>query len=172
MKSKMMLLLLAGAALGGLLSRSTAQDPPAPAVVGPVASTKARHLVLRLRPGQDLRKELLRVVEQERLEAAAVVTCVGSLTKVTLRYANQPQGTPLEGHHLEIVSLVGTLSTRGSHLHLSVSDETGRTIGGHLMDGSAVYTTAEVVLVELDDLRFTREKDPVSTYHELAVERR
>lgn len=168
MKSKELALLVAVTlALGPAL----AQEAPA-AIVGPVVSTRARHLALRLRPGQDLKKELLAVVAREKLEAAAVVTCVGSLTKVTLRYANQPGGTPLEGHHLEIVSLVGTLSSRGAHLHLSVSDETGKTTGGHLMDGSSVYTTAEIVLVELDDVRFTREKDPVSTYDELAFERR
>ena len=148
----------------------TAQDPVT--IVGPIESTKGRLLALRLRPGQDLRKELLRVVEQEKLDAAAIVTCVGSLTKVTLRFANQPEGTPIEGHHLEIVSLVGTLGRAGSHLLLSVSDETGKTVGGHLLEGSAVYTTAEVVLQVLDDVRFLRAHDDLSTYDELVFERR
>lgn len=147
-----------------------AQDPVK--LVGPIESTKSRLLALRLRPGQDLRTELLRVVEQERLEAAAIVTCVGSLTKVTLRFANQPEGTVIEGHHLEIVSLVGTLGRAGSHLHLSVSDETGKTLGGHLLEGSAVYTTAELVLQVLDDVRFLRAHDDLSTYDELVFERR
>lgn len=53
---------------------------------------------------------------------------------------------------------------------LSVSDAQGRTFGGHLVDGSSVYTTAEIVLVELDDLRFRRIVDPVTTYKELAIE--
>ncbi len=101
-----------------------------------------------------------------------VLTCVGSLDRATLRFANHKEGTALEGKHFEIVSLVGTLSTRGSHLHLSVSDETGRTIGGHLVEGSSVYTTAEVALVALDDLRFRREKDPDTTFEELVIERR
>ncbi|MGE0709606.1 MAG: PPC domain-containing DNA-binding protein [Planctomycetota bacterium] len=152
-----------------------AQDPPQeapakPAKTGPVASKRTRAIALRLRPGQDLLRELQAAVERERLEAAAVVTCVGSLTKVTLRYANQPKGTLIEGHHLEIVSLVGTLSTHGTHLHLSVSDERGNTLGGHLLEGSSVYTTAEIVLLACDDLRFVRELDPVSTYEELAIE--
>lgn len=162
------------AALAALALGVRAQDgaPPTRAAVGPVASVKARHLALRLRPGQDLRQELVKAIQAEGIEAAAVVTCVGSLTKVTLRYANQPEGTVLEGGHLEIVSLVGTLSTQGSHLHLAVSDESGRTSGGHLMDGSAVYTTAEVVLVALDDLSFRRERDPDTTYGELVIDRR
>lgn len=166
------LLLLAAAALALVSAPAPAQDGAARRVVGPVASTTSRTLVVRLRPGQDLRRELLRVVEQEGLEAAAVVTCVGSLTRATLRFANQPEATALEGQHLEIVSLVGTLSTHGSHLHLSISDEAGRTLGGHLLDGSAVYTTAEVVLLALDDLRFRREPDPETTFRELVIERR
>ena len=47
-----------------------------------------------------------------------------------------------------------------------------QTLSGHLLEGSAVYTTAEIVLVALDDLRFTRKPDPVTTYDELSVERR
>lgn len=161
------------AALGlSLASGPAPAQDPAPAAVGPVASTRSRAIALRLRPGQDLRRELLRVVQEQGLEAAAVVTCVGSLTRATLRFADQPEGTVIEGHHLEVVSLVGTLSTHGSHLHLSVSDEAGRTIGGHLLDGSSIYTTAEVVLLALDDLRFRRERDPETTYGELTIEPR
>jgi predicted DNA-binding protein with PD1-like motif len=67
------------------------------------------------------------------------------------------------------VSLVGTLSTNGSHLHLAVSDSTGRTIGGHLLDGCRVYTTAEIVLAELPQLDFRRETDATFGYQELVV---
>lgn len=155
--------------LAGLAGAALAQEEAGG--VGPAASARPRAIALRLRPGQDLRQELLRAVEREGLEAAAVVTCVGSLTRATLRFADRPEGTPLEGP-LEIVSLVGTLSTHGSHLHLAVSDGEGRTLGGHLLDGSAVYTTAEVVLLALDDLRFRRERDPATTYRELVIEPR
>jgi predicted DNA-binding protein with PD1-like motif len=159
---------LGAVALG--LARAQGEGPTS-RVVGPVAGAAPQVLALRLRPGADLRAELLRVTRERGLEAAWVSTCVGSLTKVTLRYADQPAGTTLEGH-FEIVSLVGTVSTHGSHLHLSVSDGEGRTIGGHLLDGSAVYTTAEVVLLSSPDLRFTRPKDEETTYGELSIETR
>lgn len=32
----------------------------------------------------------------------------------------------------EIVSLVGTIAVNGPHIHISLSDGTGTTIGGHL----------------------------------------
>ncbi len=131
-------------------------------------SSSLKTYALRLRPGDDLRQELLAFVRARHLRAGAVLTCVGSLTVATLRLANQEGPTAYRGH-FEIVSLVGTLSTNGSHLHLAVADSTGRTLGGHLLDGCRVYTTAEIVLGELPELEFRREIDPTFGYLELTV---
>ncbi|MDF7813174.1 PPC domain-containing DNA-binding protein [Hymenobacter sp. YC55] len=127
-----------------------------------------RTYALRLTPGQDLRQQLDAFVRQHQIRAGAMVTCVGSLTQATLRLANQENPTVYRGH-FEIVSLVGTLSTNGSHLHLAVSDSTGRTLGGHLLDGNLIYTTAEVVIGVLEQLDFRREPDPTYGYRELTV---
>lgn len=113
---------------------------------------------LRLKPGADLKGEIEAYIKQEKIEAGWISTCVGSLTVLQVRYANQPAADTLE-RHLEIVSLTGTVSINGSHLHISVSDSTGKTIGGHLMNGSKVYTTAEIVIGESLLHRFTREQD-------------
>jgi predicted DNA-binding protein with PD1-like motif len=124
---------------------------------------------LRLKPGDDLRQQLIAFVAAHHLEAGAVLTCVGSLTDVSLRLANQEAATHYHGH-FEIVSLVGTLSASGGgHLHLAVADSTGRTLGGHLLDGCRIYTTAEIVLGALPALRFVREPDPTFGYQELVV---
>ena len=125
----------------------------------------------RLKPGQDLRKELETYVRNQGIEAGWIATCVGSLTQAHLRYANQPEGTTVTGH-FEIVSLTGTVSTYGCHLHLSISDIRGRTIGGHLLENSIVYTTAEIVLGESKDLVFTREKDGTTPWDELQVQKK
>ncbi|WP_245764105.1 PPC domain-containing DNA-binding protein [Thermoflexibacter ruber] len=124
--------------------------------------------VIRLRPMEDLKKSLENFVKENQIKAGIVLTCVGSLQASHLRLANQPQGTTFEGKQ-EIVSLVGTLATSGSHLHLSISDSTGKTIGGHLLEGCLVYTTAEIAIGILPQLRFTRELDTISTYKELKV---
>ena len=60
--------------------------------------------------------------------------------------------------HFEIVGLTGTLSKNGSHMHISISDSTGKTIGGHLLKGCIVYTTAEIILQSTTELNFKREK--------------
>jgi predicted DNA-binding protein with PD1-like motif len=151
--------------LGLLASPCYAQQ--APTAMSPSSSLTA--YALRLKPGDDLRQQLTAFVAAHHLEAGAVLTCVGSLTDVSLRLANQEEATRYHGH-FEIVSLVGTLSASGGgHLHLAVADSTGRTLGGHLLDGCRIYTTAEIVLGALPALRFTREPDPTFGYQELVV---
>ncbi|QNP54079.1 DNA-binding protein [Hymenobacter qilianensis] len=127
-----------------------------------------RTYALRLAPGQDLRQQLQAFAQAYQIKAATIITGVGSLTTVRLRLANQPGSTEYKGH-FEVVSLVGTLSVNGSHLHLAVADSAGQTIGGHLVDGNLVYTTMELVIGVLEELDFRRETDPVSTYQELVV---
>jgi len=127
-----------------------------------------RTVAVRLRPGQDLRRELLAVAERERIQAGWVLTGVGSLSRATLRLAGAARHAQLEGA-LEIVALVGTLSRGGSHLHLAVADDHGATVGGHLSDGCVVRTTAEVVVGADHRLRFDREPDPETGYDELVV---
>jgi predicted DNA-binding protein with PD1-like motif len=125
----------------------------------------------RLKPGQDLKQEIDTYVQQHKIEAGWVMTCAGSVTDYHLRFANQPQGTKDNGH-FEIVSLTGTVSINGSHLHMSVSDSTGRTIGGHLLESNIIYTTAEIVIGEAKQLVFTREKDGTTEWEELQIKRK
>ena len=122
----------------------------------------------RLKPGQDLKQEIEKYTTEKHIEAGWIITCVGSLTQKNIRYANKPGGTKENGH-FEIVSLTGTVSINGSHLHISVSDSTGKTIGGHLVDNNIVYTTAEIVIGEGKQLLFTRENDGTTPWEELQV---
>lgn len=124
---------------------------------------------LRLRPGEDPKAALDAFARTHQLEAACVLTCVASLRKAVLRFANQEQATTLNGH-FEIVSLTGVFSLHGEgHYHITISDGEGRCYGAHLMDGSEVYTTAEIVIASLENLRFTRSFDPQTGYPELDI---
>lgn len=126
---------------------------------------------IRLKPGSDLKGEIEAYIQRENIEAGWIATCVGSLTLLKVRFANMPGADTVEGH-LEIVSLTGTVSKNGSHLHISVSDSTGKTIGGHLMSGSKVYTTAEIVIGESRLHRFTREEDGTTPWQELQIRKK
>lgn len=125
-------------------------------------------LALRLTPQQDLKLELDRVAQEQHLEAACIITCVGSLTRAVLRLAGQSEATVYDDR-FEILSLVGLLSRHGSHYHLAIADGTGQTRGGHLLPGCLVYTTAEVVLGIVPNVSFHRELDPATGYNELVI---
>jgi predicted DNA-binding protein with PD1-like motif len=131
-------------------------------------SSNTRIHVTRLTPGTDLKKALQLLAVRNNWSAAVMVTCVGSLVDYNLRFANQKEGTHKKGH-FEIVSLTGTLSASSVHLHLAASDEKGVIIGGHLLDGNIVFTTAEVAIAELSELAFERQFDPASGYQELHI---
>ncbi len=144
-------------------------DKPKTKVHTPAAAMHT--YTIRLRPGQDLKAELDAFVAAHQIKAGALLTCVGSLTDLSLRLANQEAPTTWQGH-FEIVSLVGMLSENGSHLHLSASDSTGRTLGGHLMAGCRIYTTAELLIGVMPDLVYSREPDPTYGYRELVVRKK
>lgn len=125
----------------------------------------------RLRPGDDLRQSIQQWVNDKQIKAGWISTAVGSLTHYELRLANQSGSSTGDGH-FEIVSLTGTVSVNGSHLHISLADSTGRTLGGHLLNGCRVYTTAEIVILSDDGLEFSREKDGSTPWEELQIRTR
>ena len=124
--------------------------------------------IFRLNPGEDLRKSIEALVKEKNIIAGWINTCVGSLTDYTIRFANQQEGNNGSGH-FEIVNLTGTVSVNGSHLHISISDSEGKTIGGHLLDGCKIYTTAEIVIGSTTAYEFKRKKDGTTEWEELQV---
>jgi hypothetical protein len=128
-----------------------------------------RNYTFRLKPGQDLFDSISLFIAQKKIEAGCVLSGVGSLTKAAIRFANQETVSEFE-EYFEIVSLTGTVSIHGSHLHFSISDRNGRTIGGHLGSGCKIYTTAEIVIAAFDDVVYKREYAEDSGYEELVVE--
>ena len=162
---KTLLILTASLFLSFSATQADTKDPLTAISSG--ASRLKAH-AFRLKPGQDFFNELTRWAKEHRIKAATIVSVVGSFKKINLRYANQPNGSAQEGF-FEIVSIVGTFNESSAHLHASVSSTKGETFGGHLLPGNLVYTTAEVVVAELEDAEFTREKDPTYGYDELVV---
>jgi hypothetical protein len=126
----------------------------------------------RLKPTQDLLDSIEAFVSDKKIEAGCIFSGVGSLTHATLRLANRESHNEYEGH-FEIVSITGTVAVSGSHLHISISDGDGVTIGGHLVSGCKIYTTAEIVLAAFDDVTYVRELlENDSGYEELVVRER
>lgn len=127
-------------------------------------------LPLRLPPGADLRAALEAALRQAGTDSAFVVCGIGSLIDARLRYAGKPVEATIAGP-LEIVSLSGSLARSGVHLHMSVSDASGRVCGGHVGRGNLVRTTAEILLALLPQGTLAREHDAATGFSELTVRR-
>ena len=130
--------------------------------------------IFRICPGEDLWETIQNKALENGPASHSVVTCVGSLTVCKIRLAGATptnQNTMTIDGPLEIVSLTGTIIQDRAHLHISVSDKEGKVLGGHLMKGSIVDTTAEVVLADLSSCGYvlTRELDDKTGFRELVV---
>lgn len=137
------------------------QDQPPMLSPGPL-------LPLRLPAGVDLRAALDAALRAQGLAAAFVLAGIGSLSLTRLRLAGAAEPCTLEGD-VELLSLSGSLSPDGSHLHASVADAAGRVLGGHVAPGCRVRTTAEILLAPLPDWRFARVPDAATGYAELQI---
>jgi len=76
---------------------------------------------------------------------------------------------------LEIASCMGNISVKENgelvvHAHLVVSDENGNAYGGHLLPQCKVAATAELVLIEAENVNLIRKFDEKTGLHLLATE--
>ncbi len=123
---------------------------------------------VRLAPGDDLRGRIEAIAREQGLAAAFVVQGIGSLSVAQLRFAGIDEPATLSGD-LEILTLAGSVSPDGAHLHMSVADAHGRVYGGHVAHGSIVRTTVELLLALLPEYRFAREHDEATGFAELVI---
>ncbi len=123
---------------------------------------------LRLKPNEDLRQSLQTFARDKNITAGFILSVVGSLKQASIRFANQDKAIVLN-NYFEILALNGTVATTGSHLHITISNQYGNVIGGHLVDGCIIYTTAEIVIGCSDEFTFIRNLDRETGYPELEV---
>ena len=123
---------------------------------------------VRLHRGDDLLLSIRELAQEKHIAAGVVLSAVGCVTEAKVRDASGVNIRSI-GEHCEIVSLNGTVSEQRCHLHIALSREDLSTLGGHICPGCIVNTTAEVVLLELDGVRFGAEWDGETGYDELAI---
>ena len=123
---------------------------------------------LRLAPGDDLRRRIEQTASAQGWGAAFVVAGMGSLRPAAVRFAGAEQASVID-RDLELLTLTGSLSPDGAHLHMSVADETAHVLGSHVAYGCRVRTTAELLIAVLPEWRFARELDMRTGFPELVV---
>ncbi len=126
-------------------------------------------LVLRLNPDEDIKKNITLICEKNKIRAGTVVSVVGSLKNLNIRLANS-NGFLKREEKMEVLSLQGSISVSGVHLHISVADGKGNVLGGHLMDENIIFTTLEIVILVFEDLVFERKLDNKTGYKELMIQ--
>ena len=147
------------------------------------ATKPGRLVVGRLHPGTDLIRGLEGACDEHSIRFAAVLSCYGSLSAAGFKFLKIPgdESQPrLMPHRVEKrVEFMGGQGlvcespdgARVTHLHGSISDETGAVLGGHFdPDENPVFNNMDFVLQELPDVRLIREHDPVTDTVEMRVE--
>ena len=121
---------------------------------------------IRLKRGEDLMESIKALCKRKNIRAGVVLSGVGCISRGRIRDASGVNIRQIS-EHCEIVSLNGTVSARRCHIHIALSKEDLRTIGGHLCTGCIVNTTCELVIGELPGIAYDLEADPETGYDEL-----
>lgn len=134
-----------------------------------------RQITKRFSKGVDLKKAILELAKEKDISAGVIICSVGSLSKAKFRLPvidNKPEYKELSGE-MEILSINGRIAEKGSHahLHIMIGLQDGTAVGGHLEEGCMINTTAEIVLLAFDDVRYYMVDDPETGYKELSVEK-
>lgn len=125
-------------------------------------------IAIRLTKGMDLKRSLTKLVKDHNIQAGSIASCVGCVSALNLRLAGA-KSTLSRSEPFEIVSVMGTLTPDHQHVHISASDDHGHVWGGHLMEGTLIDTTAELILHIYSNLTFDRVWDEATGFTELVV---
>lgn len=125
-----------------------------------------KELAFRLEKGADLKRSIEEKCKQLNVDTAIVLSGVGCVYHARIRLAKAIDYFETECDY-EIVSLTGTVSKGNSHIHISLSDEKGVCVGGHLEYGCLINTTCELVLGVLEDYESDRPFDENTGYDEI-----
>ena len=133
-----------------------------------------RVIVLRLKPGMDLLDGIQAACERYQIRNGVILSAIGSLGRV--RYCDVealPEkkcgygyGRVLElDDTIELTGAGGVICSDAEgninlHVHICMSDKNGKAYGGHLVQGTTVLMTADIVLGEIEGVSMLREYDP------------
>ena len=96
----------------------------------------------------------LNELHRDHKSTSFLISAVGDLSKVSLKCPLNDLPLIFE-KKLEIITLSGYLRSTESHLHISVSDENGSVFGGHLLSGTIVLKSLDVLIGVVPNLNKT-----------------
>jgi predicted DNA-binding protein with PD1-like motif len=131
-----------------------AADQPPPDVVS-VTSQIKRVVLVRLKYNTDLLEGLQQAVKSEKIKNAVILSGVGSVTRYHV-HAVSSTTLPAKLAYTERAAPMDLIAVNGYvlggriHAHITMTDDQ-KACGGHLHEGTTVFTFAIVALGVLDD---------------------
>lgn len=123
-------------------------------------------IALRLDPGEELLDRISEVCRRQGVRFGSI-TGIGAANHVTIGFYNLEKQEYSEkdlDFPMEITSILGDVSRKDGevylHVHINVSDEEGRTFGGHLKK-CMISVTGEIVITCIDG-EVGRKADPAT----------
>ena len=102
------------------------------------------HFFYNLSSGTDVYNSL-NELQKDNDSISFLISAVGDLSTVSFKCPLNEKPVILN-KKLEIITLTGYLNDSGSHIHISVSDENCSVFGGHLLPGTIVFKSLDILL--------------------------
>ena len=93
----------------------------------------------------------LNELNRDHNSTSFIISAVGDLSKVSFKCPLNDKPVIFE-KKLEIITLSGYVKSNESHLHISVSDENCSVFGGHLLSGTIVLKSLDVLIGVIPNL--------------------
>ena len=116
---------------------------------------------VRLDRGDLLLESLLEIIKKYDIQDGALLTAVGSLQECTfhgvMSLAEKPEQkfTTKKGP-MEILNINGIIAGGEPHFHMTLSDPSGPSFGGHLEKGCKVLYRAELTIAKFSGAKVAR----------------
>ena len=129
-------------------------------------SSPKRFIIAKLEKDEDIYKTISKIVVENDIKTG-VFWMIGAVKSARIGYYNEEK-KQYEVHEInepcEISGLSGNISLKDGkpfvHAHIHVSDKTGKTYGGHLLEGTFISVTGELFILEANDA-IERKNDPM-----------
>lgn len=131
-----------------------------------------RVVAVRLKPGTDVLLGLQEACERNGINNGVILSAIGSLENP--HFCNPVELPTKAGYgYGEILHLTGPIELTSAagiichddegnanlHVHMTVTDRHGNAHGGHLVEGTKVLLTVDVILAEIEGIVMARKFD-------------
>jgi uncharacterized protein len=115
---------------------------------------EGQHFVIRLQKGEKVLETINSFLEEKQIRGG-FIQGIGAVSSAEVGYYEMEKKQYLwESYNedMEVISLMGSITELGPHLHIVLSDKQFKLHGGHLKEAT-VAATLEIFLTEMKKIR-------------------